>query len=427
MNHMVEGRVQKLVNELVARDSGPFETAQAQAVDSSSAPYPSNGQKRPGIVPQPVFEQLEAYKAEMENLRAYNAELEQDTLILEQQHAAQQEDSADLKAQVSNLTEECFEHKQLYETMMQPLSAPAQDGMTAKQFKHFHNALVNVENLRDTATKMRSELKSLRHGKSILGQYKENNEKLKRELAEAKQEINILQGEIQSKKGRPLASILRTNTRLRREIYQLKGPNMKEESDDRVNVSKNKLLKLEKSEVEFRDKYNELLQALTDAEKEIRTRDEQIASLKLQPKAERTKAELKTHHEYIAEVEGQGAQLEQDEVRELSKPNNNNLQKQITERDHAVTKFRQANTKIKLRPEKDVAAAKKAKSAAEIRVSKMFEHYDTVQSNDTVLIGKLIKMGLAGGFGGPGTIYRKELDSLKAPPLTELEEYNDRA
>ena len=63
----------------------------------------------------------------------------------------------------------------------------------------------------------------------------------------------------------------------------------------------------------------------------------------------------------------------------------------------------------------------------EKRIIKMFEHYDTVQSNNTVLIGKLTKMGLAGGFGGPGTIYRKELDSLKAPPLIELEEYNDRA
>ena len=58
-------------------------------------------------------------------------------------------------------------------------------------------------------------------------------------------------------------------------------------------------------------------------------------------------------------------------------------------------------------------------------IAKVYDYYDAAQSNNTVLISKLTMMAQAGGFGGPNTVYRKELEALKAPALTDLEEYEE--
>lgn len=67
--------------------------------------------------------------------------------------------------------------------------------------------------------------------------------------------------------------------------------------------------------------------------------------------------------------------------------------------------------------------AREALKAARTKTTAMFSHYDAIQNKNTILIGKLAMMANVGGFGNPGSAYRKELDTLKAPPLTELEEY----
>lgn len=64
---------------------------------------------------------------------------------------------------------------------------------------------------------------------------------------------------------------------------------------------------------------------------------------------------------------------------------------------------------------------RRAQKKAEGRVEKLKEQYDSVQTKNTILVGKLTAMAQAGGFGNRGSFYRKELDSLKAPSLDELE------
>jgi hypothetical protein len=78
------------------------------------------------------------------------------------------------------------------------------------------------------------------------------------------------------------------------------------------------------------------------------------------------------------------------------------------------------------RDKKAVMKAEEASKAAKAKTKAMFEQYDLVQNKNTVLIGKLRMMAEAGGFDGPNTSFRKELDALKAPELTELDEYEEQ-
>lgn len=77
------------------------------------------------------------------------------------------------------------------------------------------------------------------------------------------------------------------------------------------------------------------------------------------------------------------------------------------------------------RNKKAVQKAEEAANTAHAKTKAMFEHYDSVQNKNTVLIGKMRMMAKAGGFDGPNTAFRKELDALKAPELTELDEYEE--
>ena len=77
------------------------------------------------------------------------------------------------------------------------------------------------------------------------------------------------------------------------------------------------------------------------------------------------------------------------------------------------------------RNKKAVQKAEEAANTAHAKAKAMFEHYDSVQNKNTVLIGKMRMMAKAGGFDGPNTAFRKELDALKAPELTELDEYEE--
>lgn len=78
------------------------------------------------------------------------------------------------------------------------------------------------------------------------------------------------------------------------------------------------------------------------------------------------------------------------------------------------------------RDRKAVEEAQEAVKTAQAKTSAMYEHYDSVQNKNTVLIGKMRMMAKAGGFDGPNTSFRKELDSLRAPELTELDEYDEQ-
>ena len=79
--------------------------------------------------------------------------------------------------------------------------------------------------------------------------------------------------------------------------------------------------------------------------------------------------------------------------------------------------------------EEALKAAKVAEEALDksrARTDAMFEHYDSVQNKNTVLIGKMRMMAKAGGFDGPNTAFRKDSDALKAPELTDLDEYQEQ-
>ncbi|OSS53642.1 hypothetical protein B5807_01643 [Epicoccum nigrum] len=75
---------------------------------------------------------------------------------------------------------------------------------------------------------------------------------------------------------------------------------------------------------------------------------------------------------------------------------------------------------------KAAKGAEEAAKAAQAKANSIYKHYDSVQKKNTVLIGKLRMMAKAGGLDGPDTAFRKELDALKAPELTELNEYEEQ-
>jgi hypothetical protein len=79
------------------------------------------------------------------------------------------------------------------------------------------------------------------------------------------------------------------------------------------------------------------------------------------------------------------------------------------------------SVKVK-KEDKEVKRTRKALKGAEARLAKMHEHYDSLHDKNTIMLGKLTAMAQAGGFGTRGSLYRKELDSLKAPSLDELED-----
>jgi hypothetical protein len=73
-----------------------------------------------------------------------------------------------------------------------------------------------------------------------------------------------------------------------------------------------------------------------------------------------------------------------------------------------------------------VEEAKEATKAAQANTKAMFEHYDSAQNKNTVLVRKMRMMAKTCGFNGPNTSFQKELDSLKAPELTELDKYKEQ-
>lgn len=203
-------------------------------------------------------------------------------------------------------------------------------------------------------------------------------------------------------------------------------PRYDSEVEDRQRQT---IVELQESAKIAQDQAQELIKVLDEAKRmveerdtKIRDHDKKIANVRA-THAKQLKSEQKTGRGLA-----KAARVKIVELQEAQK----SLEAGVQQRDNEIASLKASRSKWA--SQQDRRSAREAKEEVEEkndvlekRIIKMFEHYDTVQSNNTVLIGKLTKMGLAGGFGGPGTIYRKELDSLKAPPLTELEEYNDRA
>jgi predicted RNase H-like nuclease (RuvC/YqgF family) len=78
---------------------------------------------------------------------------------------------------------------------------------------------------------------------------------------------------------------------------------------------------------------------------------------------------------------------------------------------------------------KEDKANKRTKEALKVagaRLKQMHEHYDSLHTKNTIMLGKLTAMVQAGGFGNRGSLYRKELDSPKAPSLDELLQYEEQ-
>ena len=221
-----------------------------------------------------------------------------------------------------------------------------------------------------------------------------------------------------------LASQDKENDNLRAQVKDL--------TDDirtQTNIADATTVELQESAKIAQEEAQELIKVLDEAKRmveerdtKIRDHDKKIANVHA-THAKQFKSEQKTGRGLA-----KAARVKIVELQEAQK----SLEAGVQKRDNEIASLKASRSKWA--SQQDRRSAREAKEEVEEkndvlekRIIKMFEHYDTVQSNNTVLIGKLTKMGLAGGFGGPGTIYRKELDSLKAPPLSELEEYNDRA
>ena len=221
-----------------------------------------------------------------------------------------------------------------------------------------------------------------------------------------------------------LASQDKENDNLRAQVKDLTN-----DIRTQTNIADATIVELQESAKIAQEEAQELIKVLDEAKRmveerdtKIRDHDKKIANVHA-THAKQFKSEQKTGRGLA-----KAARVKIVELQEAQK----SLEAGVQKRDNEIASLKASRSKWA--SQQDRRSAREAKEEVEEkndvlekRIIKMFEHYDTVQSNNTVLIGKLTKMGLAGGFGGPGTIYRKELDSLKAPPLSELEEYNDRA
>lgn len=57
------------------------------------------------------------------------------------------------------------------------------------------------------------------------------------------------------------------------------------------------------------------------------------------------------------------------------------------------------------------------------QLGSMFAHYRTLYERNEALVGKLMNMAKAGGFGHHSSLYRREVESMKGMQLEGLEEY----
>jgi predicted nucleic acid-binding Zn-ribbon protein len=233
-----------------------------------------------------------------------------------------------------------------------------------------------------------------------------------------------------------------------------------------LHESEEKCQSLEKSEGRLREKNAELLRQSEEKVKRFQGLSSRLAkaqgeATRAQEKAKQQTQELSklniTKHRLEKEIENfrktatenripglmldenvlKAAQNEVQELREKRTDLLNKLQgasstnealrhtnealiKRIAELDDTISKLRRQDTGHRARVDKK--AADNAVKSAKAKTDAMFAHYDIVQNKNTVLIGKLTMMAQAGGFGNPGSNYRKELDALKVPSLEELDE-----
>ncbi|KZM25442.1 hypothetical protein ST47_g3418 [Ascochyta rabiei] len=177
------------------------------------------------------------------------------------------------------------------------------------------------------------------------------------------------------------------------------------------------------------------------AEGTLRSQDEKILAMQ----AEITR--LKTHVSELKRSHEEHPRISEKATQEIREQELHKRGQMIRDQERIISQLQKSQDETKLQlqqrdakitelkarcPEKkhdmDKSAVKQAQKQAktsEARVKKMFDHYDTLHNQNVILIGKLTAMAQAGGFGNRGSMYRKELDALKAPSLEELKEFGE--
>ncbi|KAF1845999.1 uncharacterized protein K460DRAFT_355734 [Cucurbitaria berberidis CBS 394.84] len=141
----------------------------------------------------------------------------------------------------------------------------------------------------------------------------------------------------------------------------------------------------------------------------------------LSRKVEKLKAERQT----TRPEQGNTAVLDQSDQIKTLQAHAARLKQKLRERgDHLIRLSRDNISRTELRREKK--AALEATKSLRTHVAGMFIHYRALSEKNAVLLEKLSGMAEAGGFGDPGSLYRKELDRLKGQPIEELYEYKSR-
>lgn len=115
-------------------------------------------------------------------------------------------------------------------------------------------------------------------------------------------------------------------------------------------------------------------------------------------------------------------------VKELQRMKNK-FQVQLHQRDAEIatlkrTPLSQRSDRVNKAVE-EAAKANRAREAAEELVTKMYKHYDTVQFNNSIMVGRLEAQAINMGLRDRRSTIRRELDAMKAPPLTNLHEYKE--
>jgi hypothetical protein len=139
---------------------------------------------------------------------------------------------------------------------------------------------------------------------------------------------------------------------------------------------------------------------------------------------------VKEHTPSTTKTQEQAKKAREDSkaVKELQRTKNK-FQVQLHQRDAEIatlkwTPLSQRSDRVNKAVE-EAAKANRAKEAAEELVTKMYKHYDTVQVNNSIMVGRLEAQAINMGLRDRRSTIRRELDAMKAPPLTNLREYKE--
>jgi hypothetical protein len=404
---------------------------------------PNSSHRREGIIERALRDDLRASHNRVK-------ELEQDKLYLQQKLLAQEEDFLKLKTQTIHSS--IGAPKALCGKAVRRSQPAPQDSIWTRSQTRRNGRQVELLNQELRETERFHLHRYEMSNKECLSLQRTMN-KLRGTAQRAKDLINAKQTEINEKNEEAMAlrksekgsqdnnlQLTQANQSLQKELRKLtkakdkaqtKLTELEVEHVQRSDANKTeiKLLRThndelkEKLKIQERTMQNEVSSSKNDLDEQKRLCKEAIQARDTATTKLTTKKPRNDHSKQNKEDASTIADLQKVQA---------SLQSQLHQRSTEIISLRGIITRLESkskvsRKDPSVKATQKLNKEVQARIDKMFTHYDSLHNKNMVLIGKLNMMAQAGGFGNPGSTYRKELEALKAPGLEELDEYKERA